>query len=227
MLAAGWRRAEALGVAVRRLHIGPEIVRLALGRGAGGTVLDRELAEEVCLAVEALVAGNEGVATVVAAALRCRGLIDDDGDVLVRAAAAYRDAGRPLGGAEAAEDAGASFGRSGHMEKARRLFDEAAQGYEQLDAAWDLARVGASMRALGLRRRRAAPRPRGVGWDALSPGERAAAELVATGLSNPEIAERLFLSRYTVRGYVSGALSKLSLTSRAELAREVTRRQGV
>ncbi len=34
-----------------------------------------------------------------------------------------------------------------------------------------------------------------------------------------------FLSRYTVRGYVSSALSKLSLTSRAELAREVTRRQ--
>ncbi len=226
VLAAGWRRAEALGVVVRRLWIGPELVRLALSRGGGGTVLDRDLAEEVCLAVEALVAGNEGVATVVAAALRCRGLVDDDGDILVRAAAAYRDAGRPLEAARAAEDAGAAFGRRGDLENARRLFDEAAQGYERLGASWDLARVGASMRALGLRRRRAAARPRRVGWDALSRGERAVAELVATGLSNPQIAERLFLSRYTVRGYVSCALSKLGLSSRTELAQEVARRHG-
>jgi DNA-binding CsgD family transcriptional regulator len=208
------------------LHIGPEIVRLALGRDAGGEALDRGLAEEVCLAVEALVAGNEGVATVVAAALRCRGLIDDDGDVLIGAVAAYREAGRPLDAARAAEDAGAAFGRSGHLENAQRLFDEAARGYEELEASWDLARVGASMRALGLRRRRASPRPRLVGWDALSRGERAVAELVAGGLTNLEIAERLFLSRYTVRGYVSSALSKLAVTSRRELAQEVRRRQG-
>ncbi len=226
VLAAGWRRTEALGVVVRRPRIGPEIVRLALGRGIGDIALDRELADEVCLAMEALVAGNEGIPTAVAAALRGRGLVADDGDVLVRAAAAYRDAGRPLEAAQAAEDAGVAFGRGGQLEKAQRLFDEAAQGYERLGASWDLARVGASMRALRLRRHRAAPRPRRVGWDALSRGERAVAELVATGLSNPEIAERLFLSRFTVRGYVSGALSKLSLTSRVELAQEVRRRQG-
>jgi DNA-binding CsgD family transcriptional regulator len=223
---AAWRRTETTGVVIRRLWNGPEIVRLALGRSAEDTVLDRELAEDVCLAVEALVAGNEGVATAVAAALRCRGLLDDDGDVLVRAAAAYRDAGRPLQAAQAAEDGGAAFSRRGDLKEARRLFDEATQGYERLEASWDLARVGASMRALGLRRRRAAARPQRVGWDALSRGERAVAELVAAGLSNPEIAERLFLSRYTVRGYVSSALSKLGLTSRMELAQEVTRRQG-
>jgi DNA-binding CsgD family transcriptional regulator len=224
VLVAGWRRAEALGVLVRRLWNGPEIVRLALGRGADNTMLDQELAEEVCLAVEALVAGNDGVPTVVAPALRCRGLVDDNGDVLVQAAAAYRGAGRPLEAARAAEDAGAAFGRAGELKEAQRLFDEAAQGYEQLEASWDLARVGASMRALGLRRRRAAASPRRTGWDALSRGERAVAELVATGLSNPQIAERLFLSRYTVRSYVSAALSKLSVSSRVELAQEVRRR---
>jgi len=224
VITAAWRRTEASGVVVRRLWNGPEIVRLGLSRGAGGTMLDQALAEELCLAVEALVAGNEGVPTVVAAALRCRGMVDDDGDVLVRAAAAYRDAGRPLEAAQAAEDAGAAFGRYGRLKEAQHHFDEAARGYAQLEASWDLARVGASMRALGLRRRRAAAGPRRTGWDALSRGERAVAELVATGLSNPEIAERLFLSRYTVRSYVSAALSKLSLSSRVELAQEVRRR---
>ena len=47
-------------------------------------------------------------------------------------------------------------------------------------------------------------------WDAL--------RLLARGLSNADIAARLYLSEGTVRNYVSSILNKLDLTSRAEAA---------
>jgi DNA-binding CsgD family transcriptional regulator len=47
--------------------------------------------------------------------------------------------------------------------------------------------------------------------------------LVAQRLSNPEIAERMFLSRRTVETHVSHALGKLDLGSRMQLAAEAVR----
>ncbi len=52
----------------------------------------------------------------------------------------------------------------------------------------------------------------------ISEKEREITELVALGLSNKEIAARLFLSEGTVRNYISGILDKLSLRDRTQLA---------
>jgi DNA-binding NarL/FixJ family response regulator len=49
---------------------------------------------------------------------------------------------------------------------------------------------------------------------------------VADGLSNPQIGERLFVSRRTVQTHLAHVFTKLDLTSRAQLATEVTRRRG-
>ncbi|MFI5626422.1 ATP-binding protein [Nocardioides sp. NPDC051685] len=48
--------------------------------------------------------------------------------------------------------------------------------------------------------------------------ERQVAELVATGLTNQDIASKLTLSRRTVEGHVERALTKLGFTSRTQLA---------
>jgi DNA-binding CsgD family transcriptional regulator len=53
---------------------------------------------------------------------------------------------------------------------------------------------------------------------ALTERERAIAQLVAEGASNPEIAQHLFLSRKTVERHVSNMLRKVGARNRAELA---------
>ena len=83
------------------------------------------------------------------------------------------------------------------------------------------------MRAHGIRRGARGPRRRPKsGWAALTETERKVAALLAEGLSNPDIAARMFTSRRTVQYHVSNILAKLGLSSRVELAALVVRRAG-
>lgn len=50
------------------------------------------------------------------------------------------------------------------------------------------------------------------------------ADLVADGLSNPQIGERLFISRRTVQAHLAHMFAKLGISSRAQLAAQVARR---
>lgn len=67
------------------------------------------------------------------------------------------------------------------------------------------------------------PRQRS-GWDALTKAEWAVAALAAEGLNNVEIAERLFVTRGTVKVHLSHIFAKLGLRSRTELAAQLAAR---
>jgi DNA-binding CsgD family transcriptional regulator len=96
--------------------------------------------------------------------------------------------------------------------------------YEGLDASRDVMRAEAALRAMGVRRGRRGPRGRPrTGWDSLTPTERAVADLVGEGLSNPQVGDRLYVSRRTVQTHLAHIFAKLDITSRAQLAAEVAR----
>jgi DNA-binding NarL/FixJ family response regulator len=63
---------------------------------------------------------------------------------------------------------------------------------------------------------RRSTRGRGKPLDELTDREREVLRLIATGLSNRQIAERLFLSEKTVKTHVTRVLFKLELTSRTQ-----------
>jgi DNA-binding CsgD family transcriptional regulator len=218
-LCRAWDTCTGQGLVSTLPLFAADLVRHAVGAN------DRHRAEQATNAIEELAGRNPGVTTLTGAALRCRGLVEDDAEVLVRAAMAYRAGPRPLERALACEDAAWALGRVGRVGEARPLLEEATAVYEGLSASWDLARAAARLRSLGLRPGRRGPRKRPKsGWDSLTATELTVVRLITEGLSNPEIAERMFISRGTVHTHVSHILAKLGLGSRVALAAEASRR---
>jgi DNA-binding NarL/FixJ family response regulator len=154
-------------------------------------------------------------------ALYCGGLLGHDACRLLAAAARYQDASRPLLAAKALEAAAAEFLRVDDRSQARDAFVEAVEAYTSLGAVADVARLRAAFRAHGIHRGPHAKHRRAdSGWDSLTDTEVKIAGLVAEGLSNPEIAAELLLSRRTVSTHVSHILKKLGVASRTDIARE-------
>lgn len=85
--------------------------------------------------------------------------------------------------------------------------------FERLGATADAAQAAGLLRRLGV-----APRPAPRTGHTLTAREAEIAALVARGLTNREIAERLVLSAKTVEHHVSRILDKLGLQSRVEVA---------
>lgn len=135
----------------------------------------------------------------------------------------------------------------GHQQDAVRLLAAAARAREDLGVArvvpepahwsaldarlreltgYESARAqGAALSipdALEWARRTRGPRVRPP--SALTPTEARVAELAAQGLSNPEIAERMFISRDTVKTHLRHVYFKLGVRNRTELAARVSSR---
>jgi ATP/maltotriose-dependent transcriptional regulator MalT len=131
---------------------------------------------------------------------------------LRNAIAAYDDLGLPFQSARTRFElaqAVADLDPSLAVVEASRALDR----LERLGALRDAAAAAAFLRTLGVATK---PGPRELGL--LSRREREVLALVQRGLTNPEIAAELFISRRTVAHHVSSILTKLNLHTRAEAA---------
>jgi DNA-binding CsgD family transcriptional regulator len=190
----------------------PDLTRLALA--TGDTALAQAAADSAREEAQ-----REPLAWKQATADHCRGLLHED-VAAVLAAADYASATRrPLDCALALENAAVIAANSGDVELARQRADEAVHQYAALGAQWDISRADARMRVHGIRLARKKRERPAVGWQALTATEKKIADKVAQGLSNPDIAAELFLSRNTVQTHVSHILAKLEAHSRAEIIR--------
>jgi DNA-binding CsgD family transcriptional regulator len=189
------------------------MVRTALAVG------DRKRAEGVVAGAEQLAAANPEFPTIAAAAEHARGLLHGNAATLVQAAEQHRHL---WARASAAEDAGVLLAARGDGDSAIASFDQAMAAYWQAGADRDVARVRSRLRRLGERRShwRRAARPF-FGWASLTDTERSVANLVAEGLTNRQVGERMFLSHHTVDFHLRQVYRKLDITSRVDLTRLV------
>lgn len=202
-LAAGGRLAEALktvlaeaGVACERRQPTHELACLqaALQWGVVDELPDivtrtRELADQLALPLADAVAAHAA------------GLHSRDGEALLAASTAYQAVGDKATAADVAAQAAATFAAG--QQRGRSAFAVAAA--EQLATECGGLCTPATRNATS-------PVP-------LTARQREVAELVAVGLSNKEIADRLVTSVRTVEGHLLRACQRLGVTTRGELTR--------
>jgi DNA-binding CsgD family transcriptional regulator len=136
------------------------------------------------------------------------------------------DGGRLLGAAEALR----TETGQGRLPGDQGRFDEdVGLGQEALGPAWAEAWAEGSALTPGqavayARRARGGRKRPTTGWNSLTPTELQVVELVAQGLTNPQIGKRLFIGRGTVKTHLAHVFAKLNVSSRAELAAAASRR---
>lgn len=143
------------------------------------------------------------------------------------ASRAFRDVGHVLGELTAWELAADVAARAGDRGRATEAARQCTALATSVDAPIVERRIAARLRALGHRQGATGARRRPQeGWASLTPTEREVTELVAEGLTSPQVAARLFVSPRTIQTHISHVLRKLGLRSRVELAAAVARLRG-
>ena len=212
---------DTLAQLVRDPAHGPGLVRVALaGR-------DLRRARRATDASQQLAAMNPTVTCWQAAAEQAAGLLSGNVAAILGAAETFAAGGRALAEAMALADAARLLAAQGDP-KAAAMRDRAAAGFTAAGADGAAARLAAlaTLPAPDGKTRPAhkvAGRP-AFGWDSLTAAESRVVALAATGATNKEIAERLWLSPYTVDTHMRHVFAKLGLRSRVALARVVAER---
>jgi DNA-binding CsgD family transcriptional regulator len=97
-------------------------------------------------------------------------------------------------------------------------------GQNDFDIAWNEGFALSTEEAIAYAQRGRGERKRPAsGWKSLTPTELNVVRLTAEGLSNKDIAEKLFISPRTVQTHLTHVYAKLSMTSRIQLIQEAAR----
>jgi DNA-binding NarL/FixJ family response regulator len=151
-----------------------------------------------------------------AEALRCLARVrgGNDVDLLEQAAALLDEGASPLIRTKVLRDLGAALRRANRRSDARGPLLEALDLASRMRSQRLVDDITAELAAAGMHPRRSAQ----TGVDAMTASEHRIAALAATGLSNPEIAQTLFITRKTVEKHLASTFRKLGIASRTDLA---------
>ena len=171
----------------------------------------RELAE-----AELRLAHAAGTPRAIGVAKRTAGLVSGGDDAIeqIRGALTVLE-GSParLEHAATLVELGAALRRAGHRKDSREPLKEGLDLATRCGAVAIAERAQTELAAAGARPRRVEL----TGVESLTPSERRISTMASEGLSNPEIAQALFLTRRTVEMHLTNAYRKLDISSRADL----------
>lgn len=190
-----------------RSHAGLALARLGQP-DRGRSLVDDELVR----------AREWGAPRAVSAALRAAAQLapgQDRIELLEEAVSVMEGSGSLLERAYGLVDLGAALRRANRRAGARPLLAEGLRLARGCDAGPLAHRAHTELWATGARPRT----PVRPGLDALTASERRIADMASAGMSNPEIAQSLFVTTKTVEMHLTGAYRKLAVTNRGELAR--------
>ena len=194
-LASRWRSQAALGLA-------------ALGEGERARLMAAEDLER---------ARRWGAASGIGVALRAVALLEEQAssiEGLREAARVLEQSPARLEHARALCDLGAALRRANRRADARGALRDALALAEPSGARALAERARTELRAAG----GPSSDPEGSAIEQLTVSERRVADLAAEGLSNPQIAQTLFVTRKTVETHLGRVYRKLDIAGRGELA---------
>jgi DNA-binding CsgD family transcriptional regulator len=213
---SAWRACEPLVVVVETTGIGEPVPLFFLPDALEALIAGAHLERAEALIKQLEDRGRElerewAVATGArtrALLLAARGDVPGAAAAVDHALAALEGADFPYERARTLLVSGVLERRQRRRAQAKARFEEAHAVFEQVGARLWAQRAAAEIDRLGLRR--------GAG-DELTPSEQRVAELVATGMSNREVAAALSVSPKTVEASLARVYRKLGIASRAEL----------
>lgn len=209
-LSAVGRQLEGTGITspnVGRWRIHAAAAESALGNHAAARVL---LEHELALA--RVHGGSAALGTALRAVAGARSG-DDQIEGLVQAVDVLQGSGATLELATATTELGAALRRAGRRIDARQQLRRGLDLAHRCGASGLVESARAELVTTGARPRRTAL----YGADALTPSERRVADLAASGATNREIAQSLYVTARTIETHLTHVYQKLGIASRAEL----------